>query len=583
MNKLSELMKKGADKFKSLSTGKKIAFCVLFVGILSCIIYLSVFLTSTKYDVLFANMDATEAKKVTDALTTKKVSYKVKGNSIYVPTDQRDELRMEILGDSTINSEEKGWTLFDSTSQFGQSDTQTQVEFMRALKGELEKTIKSFPQVDNAIVNLVLSEDSAFVTDTTPASASVYLKLKNGQSLTKSQVRAIIMLVSGSVKNLPKENVQVIDDNMKLISQGVFDGTSTDTSTDTGDSTNSQQQIKAQVEKYYENKALQILKPVYGDKINVTVDANLNFDAITEETKNYSPTGTVVSEHDATTQAGSSNGNTATSNSPVDNNMVNSGTTGNSNSSSSSSGTSSSTATSTTGTTSTNTPTSNTTTITSQQTNGVNTDITKNYEISTDDKKIIVAPGSIKRLTAAVVINGQVDANTQTSVTNLVNNALGINSSRGDIVSVEGIPYDTTAQTQAQKMMNEMNAQEKQAQQTKQMYTFIAIGAAALAVIAAVVIILLKKRKKDEEELEDIFDETQTKGLDVTVGDNIIPEPIEKEKEEESKEKVDFKPLDLEPEENEQSHNEKEIKKYALEKPEQVVEIIKAWLAEDER
>lgn len=563
MNKLSELFKNGVGKFKGLTTGKKIAFGVLFVGILSCIIYLSVFLTATKYDVLFANMDSQEAKKVTDYLTTKKVAYQVRGSSIYVPTANRDELRMQILGDSNISNTTKGWELFDTTSQFGTSDTQTQVEYMRALKGELEKTIKSFPQIDNAIVNLVLSQDSAFVRDTSNASASVYLKLKTGQTLKKDQVRAIIMLVSGSVKSLPKENIQVIDNNMKLISQGVFDSSSATSVGDSSDSTETQQQIKSQIEKNYQEKALAILKPVYGDKVGVTVDATLNFDAITEETKNYNPTGTVVSEHDVVTQAGSTNGNTATSNSPVDNNMVNSGTT-----------------TSTTGTTTSNTTNSSTTTVTTQQTSGVNTDITKNYEISVDDKKVIVAPGSIKRLTAAVVVNGQVDANTQTAVTNLVSNALGINSQRGDVVSVEGLPFDTTAQTQAQKMINEMNAQATQAQQTKQLYTLIAIGAGAAAVIAAIVIVLLKRKKKDEDELEDIFDDTQPNGINVVVGENIVPKPIEKG---EPKDKLEFKPLDLEPEENEQSHNEKEIRKYALDKPEQVVDIIKAWLAEDER
>lgn len=548
MNKLSEFFKGLVEKFKNLSGKKRIAIISLAVLVLAVVIFLGVYLGSTKYELLFANMDAKDAKKVTDKLTEEKVTYHIDGSSIYVPKGQGDALRMDILGSVEFNGGTQGWELFDSTNQFGPTDLENQVKYTRALEGELEKTIKAFPQVSSDIVNLVLSEDSAFVKDSTKASASVFLKLKPNQKLKKDQVKAIVMLVSGSVKNLPKENIQVVDDNMNLLSQGLFssDSSQQDASSVTNDdNTSEQEQMKKDYEKYCEDKALDMLKLVYGDKVNVKVNVDLNFDAISQQTTTYNPTGTVVSENSTSSTDGNPSG-TANTNSPVDNNMVNSGTT--------------------------TTTTNNSST---------STNVTKNYEISSDVKKIIYAPGSVKRITAAVIIGGNVDDNTKTAVTNTVQTALGIDTNRGDVVSVEGLPFDTTLQQQQKTALKQMNDEIQQENKMKQVFLFVGLGALGAIALVAVIVMLIKRRSKKNTEEEEILEEEKGNGIDVVVGENIVPQEIETA--EEKKPKTNFKPLNLEPEENEQSHIENEVKKYAMDKPEQVADIIKSWLADDER
>ena len=109
------------------------------------------------------------------------------------------------------------------------------------LSGEIEKAIKSFPEVEGAKVNLVLPESTAFVKETDPATASVVLKLKAGTKINDEQVKAIVALLTGAVQNLPKENVSIVSDDFKLLTEGLYDKEK-DTITD---STDEQQALKA--------------------------------------------------------------------------------------------------------------------------------------------------------------------------------------------------------------------------------------------------------------------------------------------------------------------------------------------------
>ena len=88
-------------------------------------------------------------------------------------------------------------------------------------QGELEKTIKSFPQVQDARVHITEATNSVFAKDTTPGKAAVYLKLKNGTTINEDQVKSIVALVSGGTENIPRENIDVIDDKMNLLTKDI--------------------------------------------------------------------------------------------------------------------------------------------------------------------------------------------------------------------------------------------------------------------------------------------------------------------------------------------------------------------------
>ncbi|MCH5138359.1 flagellar M-ring protein FliF [Clostridiaceae bacterium UIB06] len=530
MGKLSESLKNLKEKWNGFSKNKKIAFGVFFIGIIAALVFLGISLGSTKYEVLFSNMDPTDSAAVYKQLQSDKVDAKVSGNSILVPKGQVEELRMKILSEVSLTNGSQGFELLDKT-KLGSTDQEMKINYQRALQGELERTIKGFPEVENARIHLVLPEDTAFVKDTEPGNASVTLKLKSGTKLTQEQVKAVVAVITGSVKNIPKENVQVIDDKMTLLSKDLYnDNKKLEDSTTPAEK---QQQLKGQYEKDMEKRLLNMMEAIYGkDKVKVKINADLDFDAVQQDSVTYDPKSVVVSEHgvkDTSTDQG-----TRASSSPVDNNMTNSAATNN---------------------------------------NGAVTtheETTKNYNVSKVEQKNLKAPGAVKRLTASIALDGNVDDATKTSIRNLAVSAIGYDDKRGDTISVEGGPFDTTRKDNAKKDLDAMQKAADQAAKNK-LYTMVGIAAAVL--LAAGIALFVWRRKKKAEEDELMASQLEAQGIDVIIGDD---------ENEDTKQRPKFKPIELETE-NERSHVENEIKKYAKDKPEQVVDVIKAWLAEDER
>ena len=143
---------------------------------------------------------------------------------------------------------------------------------------------------------------------------------------------------------------------------------------------------------------------------------------------------------------------------------------------------------------------------------------------------------------------------------NAVGNAIGLDALRGDKVSVLGMPFDTTVQDQAKAEVDAMNAEAATASKNTMM---IIAGILGTLLLGLIIFLIIKRRKKKKVENEQL--------LDTLIDDSIIP-----------KEPENFDPIEFESK-TQKSHLENEIKKYATEKPEQVVEIIKSWLTENER
>jgi flagellar M-ring protein FliF len=528
MNNLLEGFKKLKDRWLEMSKTKKIVVAILLVAIVSVAVLGTVTATSTKYEVLFSQMDSTDANTIITKLKSDKVAYKVDSstNTIYVPSNVVDDLRLEYA--SSIKDGSTGFELFDnSSSQYGMTDQQFNVEYQRALQGELERTIKSFPEVSDARVELVMPEDSVFVQDSSAAKASVFLKLNPGQTLTKSQVTGIVALISGAVKNLPTANVQVVDDNMNLLSSGL-NTTDSNGQADASETTATRNEAEVKEETELQEKALAQLEPIYGKgNVEVQVHADMNFDSIQQDsTVENNPV--IVSEHDINDVDPS--GSTTASGGPNDNNN------------------------------------SSAQAVNSTSTGGTSTHVetTKNYDTSKTETKTVTAPGDIKRLTVSVVVDGKVSNATQTSINNIVSQAIGIDPQRGDTVSIEGLKFDTTLQNQAKTAQAEMNTAEEQAQRNALIRNMIIAGVVGVVGIIGFIIFLVKRRKKNSEYGEQ-------SEIDEIIGDDMG-----------TKAQAKFAPIQFE-EANEKSHIEKEIRNYAGNKPDQVADVVKAWLAEDER
>ncbi|WP_446897156.1 flagellar basal-body MS-ring/collar protein FliF [Clostridium sp. LBM24168] len=532
MGRLSQFFKNLMGKWKDSSKNKKIAFGIITAGIIAALIFGGITLGRTKYAVLFSNMNSTDAAAVYKQLQSDKIDVKVEGNSILVPEDQVDKARLQVLSEVQLTNGSQGFEILDK-SKFGETDQQMKIDYQRALQGELERTIKALPEIDNARVHLVLPDDTEFVKDTEPGSASVTIKLKSGQKLSNDQVKALVSLVSGSVKNLPKENVEIVDDKLNLLSRDLYkDDAKGDDLENSSVSAEDQQQLQKKYEDEAEKKLLALLEPVYGkDKVKATVNADLDFDAVQQDSKTYDKNHVVVSEHTINDRNTGGTDNAGTS--PVDNNM------------------------------------SNTTVNTANGGNSTHNEVTRNYDVPTVEQKTIRAPGSVKRLTASIALDGNVDDATRTSIRNLAVSAIGYDPARGDTISVESLPFDTTAQDNAKK---DIDAMQKAEQQDRLRKLIIAGSILGAAVIAGIVAFIIWRRRHNEEE-EDLFGEEGINPQDIMDQDNdVTAEQI----------KPKFKPVEFE-QESEDAHIENEIKKYAKDKPDQVADIVKSWLAEDER
>lgn len=520
MEKLSEKLKGIFESIKKMSKLKKIAFSVLFFGAIISAILLGTYLNESKYGVLFSNLPAEDAAMVTEKLKEKKTPTRIKGTAIYVPKESVDELRLELAPKMSNGS--KGYELLDSGNQFGMTDEEFKIKKQRITQGELEKTIKSFPQIENARVHITPAQDSVFVRDSKPGKAAVYIQLKTGNKLSADQVRAIVALISGSVENIPKENVEVIDDKMNLLSKGIFDENNNTLNTPL----EKIQAIEADFETKLENALKDLLEPAIGrNKVKVKVNADLDFDSKEKTQITYDPNKVEISTHSI--KENSSSPGDRVSSSPIDNNMNNT-----------------------------------TNTSTNGNSNSTREEQTTNYNVGKTETKTISAPGEVKRITASVIINGRLDEATRNDIQKAVSAAIGFKADRGDEVSILGMTFDPSEQDDAKKQFEDMKNQSEQVKKIAQ-YKYIGLG--ALGVIGFIIILILfrKKAKKKEKSQESM--------IDVVIGDNLQP-----------KEKVEYPPIDLEAN-SEKSHIEKEIKKYASDKPDQVADIIKSWLAEDER
>lgn len=515
MEKLKEVFKGVWEKFKSLSKGVKIALVVALVSMIIAIVMLFFYNSANKYKVLFSDLDPNDAQIVTNQLKENKVDMKVQGNSILVNKDEVDKLRLELAPQLSEGS--KGYELMDNGGSFGMTDEEFKLKKQRMLQGELERTIKSFPQVQEVRVHITPAKDSVFVEDKEPGKAAVILNVAG--KLDTEQVKSIVSLVSGSIQNIPKKNIEVIDQNMNLLSQGI----DYENGIGAGGTNSLDTQYKG--ERDYEEKLqkeiVSLLEPVLGKgKVKATVNVDLDFDSKQKTEVVIDPNKVIVSQQ--TISEGNSTSNGAISESPVDNNMS-------------------------------NTIEENNTGAKSNK-NEQNT----NYESGKTETKVISAPGEVKRLTASVIIDGNIDSGTINTLTQSVENAIGLNSERGDKISVAGMNFDPSIKAEQENQLKEFNAQIQRDKITK--LIMLALG---VILIIGLIIFLFKFINRKREEKEE-------RRLDVVVG-----------KDDFSKTEA-FKPVDF-GNENEKSHIENEVKNYAKEKPDQVVEVIKSWLSENER
>jgi flagellar M-ring protein FliF len=236
---------------------------------------------------LYGKLEGTEASKVTAALDDAKVPYKVNGTSIFVPSDKVHMMRMQLAGKGIPRGDGVGFEIFDKPN-FGISDFVQHANYLRAVQGELSRTIAQVDQIESARVMVVMPENRLLVDNQKKPTASVFVKVRGNATLPAQSVAAIRFLVANAVEGLTSNNVSVVDNLGNVLSENNSDDTMAGLTT-------SQLAARKNLELYLAKKAEGMLEKALGPgQAIVRVSADINFDTTTKTEEKFDPDGQVV-------------------------------------------------------------------------------------------------------------------------------------------------------------------------------------------------------------------------------------------------------------------------------------------------
>ncbi|MFW6147564.1 MAG: flagellar basal-body MS-ring/collar protein FliF [Thermodesulfobacteriota bacterium] len=285
-------MNNSAGKFlnhvSSLPLSKKISMALVLILVIAGFVFMFVWANQIDYRILFSNLSPEDAGAIVSELKDRKVPHKLEGNGsvIMVPADQVMDLRLSLAGQNLPNGGSVGFEIFDKmdfrTTKFVQ-----ELNYRRALQGELARTINNFKEVRGSRVFIVLPRESLFVEESTSASASIQLDLR--ENLPPNKLAAIVHLVASAAEGLEPGKVTVVDTQGTVIFKG---GNKNATEAPLS---NAQLDYKRKVENRIRENVQSMLEGIAGHgKAIVRVNAEIDFNKVSMSEEEYDPYTTVV-------------------------------------------------------------------------------------------------------------------------------------------------------------------------------------------------------------------------------------------------------------------------------------------------
>lgn len=256
-------------------------------------------LNAATYSTLYANLDESEAGEIVAYLNDNKIPYELSdgGRTISVPSSEVYQARISLASDGLPTKGSIGYSLFDKNN-LGMTDFLQNLNFRRALEGELTRTIMQLSEVKAARVHIVMPKERLFKEDKKETTASVLLKL-TGKGLSKQQISGISHLIASSVEGLMPENIAIVDYDGNLLSKS-------QKADAIAGLTSSQLDVRKQVETYLEEKAQSMLDDVLGTgKSVVRLTADLNFQQLEKTSETFDPNSPSVRSEERTSTANS--------------------------------------------------------------------------------------------------------------------------------------------------------------------------------------------------------------------------------------------------------------------------------------
>ncbi|MCT8971796.1 flagellar basal-body MS-ring/collar protein FliF [Microbaculum marinisediminis] len=412
-------MQGGLDFLKTMGAARLAAMGAVGVGLIGFFAFLILYLSSETMVPIYTDLDYDDSGAVVRELEARGVPYEMRrdGSTILVPESQMLRLRMDLASDGLPTGGGVGYEIFDRGDTLGATSFVQNINHLRALEGELARTIRELDRVAAARVHLVIPERRLFSQDASSPSASIVVKTRG--ALDPAQIRAIRHLAASAVEGLIPARVAIVDDSGRLLADGSG-------AEDPGSATvlderrrGIEQQLRLQIEN--------IVSSVVGaERVRVQVAAELEFNRVTQTTDQYDPDGRVVRSSQLREESSTANEANPDGATTLGNELPGADAAANL------------------------TGTSETATTTEEVTN---------YEISRTTKTEVIEPGRVKRLSVAVVVDGIYSQNANGEIVYeprtqdqldriaaLVRSAVGFDADRGDTVEVANLRFAAAPQ-----------------------------------------------------------------------------------------------------------------------------------------
>jgi len=430
---MAEQENKTTNLLNQLTLQQKMGVVVGVVALFALIAGAWIWGQTPDYRVLYSNLSDRDGGAIIESLQQMNIPYKFAegGGALLVASNQVHEARLKLASQGLPKGGNVGFELMEN-QKFGITQFAEQVNYQRALEGELARSVESIGAVAAARVHLAIPKPSVFVKEQQKPSASVVLSLQGGRLLDSAQVSAIIHLISSSVPEMSAKNVTVVDQNGTLLSAS-HDGTANE-----GLDANQLKYVQ-QIEQSYVKRIEILLAPMLGaSNMRAQVSADIDFSRTEQTSESFKPNqppneSAVRSQQNSETLNGSglsasgvpgalTNQPPVPATAPI---VSNAGT-----------------------------PVGGGT-VTNGNISNLQKESTVNYEVDRTIRHTILPVGSIKRLSVAVVVNGNrrvTDAKGKASVKaltdaekeqidNLVRDAMGFDQARGDSLNVQVTPF----------------------------------------------------------------------------------------------------------------------------------------------
>lgn len=400
---------------KNMSPSKMASIAAIIIFLISFFIYVAVQMSGSEYAVLYTDLELEDAKQIVTTLDAANIKYRLtkNGTEIMVPVDDVNKMRID-TADLALASKgaNVGYEVFDHSDALGSTNFVQNVNLLRALEGELSRTIRSVDNIRSARVHLVMPKREIFSREEQTPTASVVIKTKEG-SLSPQNIQSIQKLVAAAVPKLEVKNVSIVDSNGNLLTEY------SEEQNEVLKNSNNEALRLEQERKIAQKVQMLLEKSLGAGKAQAQVNIEMDFDEVVTNEEIYDPDSQVVRSQATISEQGASRQAAQ----PV--------------------------------TVAQNIPNGDTSTASSGiYDSSSKVEETINYEISKVVRNKIKNTGTIRRLTAAVLVDGVYEKDNDGNlvyrprsteemeqISALVKSAVGYDANRGDLVEVENLQF----------------------------------------------------------------------------------------------------------------------------------------------